>query len=268
LGAGVQISRLLLSIATCCLALFSHVGAAVSTPFNFRDGLIWVEVNLQGFGPANFLLDSGAGATLIDRDVAHSMKLRPGKARRIQGVSGTASAVTMYGIAGTLGSIAIPSSALALDLRSVSGNGPRIHGLLGLDFFKDRAVQIDYSSRVLRFLSDGESERLPGESVPLARRNDSFAIRVTVNGEGPQWMRFDTGCDSAVEWVTPKNSSSARGLTHAEVQMGTLTIPGVKVGRRATAFFQGEGGLVGNALLSKFSVTLDLARKRVVLASR
>ena len=32
-----------------------------------RDGLILVEASLTGYGPVKFLVDSGAGATLIDR---------------------------------------------------------------------------------------------------------------------------------------------------------------------------------------------------------
>jgi hypothetical protein len=264
----VRITSLLASIAVLLLSTFDHLHAGVSAPFQFREGLIWVQVNLQGYGPATFLLDSGAGATLLDRRVARAMGLSEGKQSRVRGIGGIAPAYAIDGINGSIGGIPLPTSALAVDLRSVAGTGSRIDGLLGIDFFAKRAVQIDFPARVLRVLEPGESARLDGESLPLSRRNDCFCVRVGVDGANLQWLRFDTGCDSAVEWVSSGKSDRFNGSVRqirATVEVGSMTLTNIEIGRHTSALFPGEGGLLGNRLFAKHRVTLDAPRKRLVL---
>jgi len=268
----VRITFLLASIGLLLLSAFDQLHAAASASFQFREGLIWVQVQLQGYGPATFLLDSGAGTTLLDQRVARAMGLREGKQSRVRGVGGIVPAYSVNGIEGSIAGVPLPTSALAVDLRSVAGAGTQIDGLLGIDFFEKRAIQIDFPGRMLRVLEPGASARLSGESLPLARRNDCFCVRVGVDGADPQWLRFDTGCDSAVEWVSPKQADRASGSTgrptRATVELGTITMPNIEIGRHDTALFPGEGGLLGNRLFANHRVTLDAARKRLVLEQR
>ena len=249
-----------------CLLPFAHAHGAGSTRFELREGLVWVEAEVIGYGTAKFLVDSGAGATLIDQRLAKSLRLSEGRSHRIQGVSGSAPATWVSGMAGSIAGAPLPASVLAVDLPGVLGHEGRIDGLLGMDFFADRAVQIDFPNRVLRVLGDGECANVRGEAVPLSRRNGCLAARVSVNGGDADWMRVDTGCDSAMEWVnrTAAQQNSGRRL-RAHVKMGAVSVPEVSVGAHSKPFFTGESGLIGNGLLAKFCVTIDTSRKQMVL---
>ena len=261
----MRITSLFACLVLLLLSPFEQLRAAASAPFQLREGLIWVQVQLQGYGPATFLLDSGAGSTLLDRRVAQAMGLSNGKQRRVQGVNGVLPAYLVDGVNGSIADIPLPASALVVDLRSLAGPGIKVDGLLGVDFFKNRAVQIDFPARTLRVLNAGEAARLNGESLPLSRRNDCFCVRVGLEGADSQWLRFDTGCDSAVEWVSREKSDRP---ARADVELGSMTISDVSIGHHGSALFPGEGGLLGNRLFANHRVTLDATRKRLVLEQR
>jgi hypothetical protein len=252
-------SKLLWLVFCGCLFPFAHAHAVGSAPFAFRQGQITVEVTLNGYGPARFLVDSGAGGTVVDTRLARALKLKEGWTQRVQGVSATISATRVTGLQGTLAGVPLPSSALALNLRSLADLDA--DGILGIDFLEGRAVQFDFARRQLRVLSDDERSGLEGETLKLVRRNDCYAVRVGVAGRDAQWLRVDTGCDSAVEWVEPGRA----GNTRATVQLGGISLPEVSVGQHATPFFRGERGLLGMGVLGKFRTTIDLREKRLVL---
>jgi hypothetical protein len=107
-------------------------------------------------------------------------------------------------------------------------------------------------------------------------------VPVTVNGHKLQWVRLDTGCASALQWVTSRvpsgqcKSQVAIGLTEISipqtqttVEIGLQTFPGVPTGIHQTAIFAGEAGLLGNGLLSRFSrITIDTKSARLILEPR
>ena len=248
----------------------------------FSSGMVWLKVHLAGrTEPLNFLLDSGAGASVISTDAARQAGLKLGRAESVQGVHGRSVAYRVEGISGKIGITPVASSMLALDLRSVSfACGRKIDGLIGADFFRDRIVQIDYSAAKVRLLNRAEASHIGGNILPLARRHDAWCVRVGVAGQAPEWMRLDTGCNSAIEWVL--TASNARKLTataiglatrssrsiQADVALGSERLPGVKVGVHQTPIFSGESGLLGNGVLSRFVVTIDEAKGRLTLAAR
>ena len=262
----MRTSSLFWLLAAACLFPFAQAHSAGSARLEFREGLFWVEANLSGYGTAKFLVDSGAGATLIDRRIAKALALPEGRAHRVQGVSGTVPAAWVNGITGTVAGASLPSSVIAVNLQGVAGLAGRVDGLLGMDFFEGRAVQIDFPRRVLRVLAAGESASVAGDSVPLTRRNGCLVARVSVNGEDASWMRVDTGCESAMEWVNKSAAGQTPGRRmRAHVKLGAVSVPEVSVGAHERPFFSGEGGLIGNGLLAKFCVTIDASRKQMVL---
>jgi hypothetical protein len=179
------------------------------------------------------------------------------------------------------GSVSTPRSVLALDLSGVSaGMHQRIDGLLGADFFRGRIVQLDYAAQKLRLLSRGELNTGAGEILPLATRNDAMCVRVGVASHPAEWMRVDTGCSRALEWVAAGakarglagtsvglSSGSARQIS-ADVQLGSHLLAAIPVGVHSRQMFRGEAGLLGNGILSKFTVTIDAAKCRLLLAKR
>lgn len=239
----------------------------------FSNGMIWVKVAVAGHADRlNFLLDSGAGKSVVDLGTARRLGLKLGDRETVQGVHGRSTAYRINNLAATVGAAAVPRDVLAVDLSSVSaGCGSQIDGLLGADFFRSRIVQIDFAGQRLRLLDRRESRAGEGATLPLVRRHDSLCVRVAVDGNRPQWMRLDTGCSGALEWVvTGEDLRPAKGVSVAtavassrhirtDVLLGTERISGVKTGLHSRPLFPGEKGLIGNGLLGQFKVTVDAA---------
>lgn len=273
------VARLLTLFLSAWTLVTAPCRAASEIPFTFRNGMIYLKVEVAGqTKPLNFLLDSGAGKTVVHLGTAQRLGVKLGARETVQGVQGRAAAYRIESIAATVGSASVPRDLLALDLSSVSaGCGTRIDGLLGADFFRDRVVQIDFAAQKVRLFDRSEVCPAGGQILPLVRRHDALCVRVGVNGNTPQWMRLDTGCSGALEWVVTGAKSrresgtsvaataASREHIQTDVLLGSERIPAVKTGLHSQPLFAGENGLIGNGLLSQFRVTVDAAGARLLL---
>ena len=269
-------------LAAAFIAVFLTVAARAATeiPFRYSDGMIWVKVALAGQRePLNFLLDSGAGASVLDLGTARRLGVKLGDREEVQGVHGRAVAYRVNDLSARVGTVSTPRSMLALDLAGVSaGLHQRIDGLLGADFFLSRIVQIDYAAGKIRVVGRGELDTSNATALRLTRRGDALCVCISVAGQKADWVRVDTGCNAALRWVvtTAKAkklaqpsigvaSGTPRSIS-VDVQLGAVAIPTVKVGLHTQQIFAGEAGLLGNGLLSKFTVTFDAAKNQLLLA--
>lgn len=278
----MRINPFLLMLLSLVMGVYSQVRAATLIPFQFRDGLVWVEVSVPGYPDRlNFLLDSGASISVLHSATAQRLGVRLGASESVQGVTGGVTARRVGRFSGHVAGIPIPRRLLALDLSAVSRMcHQRIDGLLGADFFRGRIVQIDFAAERLRLLSRGEANAARGEALPLVRRGDALCTRISVAGRPADWVRVDTGCDSALRWVaSPAMAASLRrssiGIAvqsprylATDVQLGSLRFSGVKIGIHPKPIFPGEAGLLGNGLLCRFTVTFDVPGKRLLLLPR
>lgn len=255
--------------------------AATEIPFTFRAGMIWLKVGVAGQStPLNFLLDSGAGRSVLHLGTAQRLGVTLGARETVQGVDGRCAAYRVQSFVATVGSsMPLPREVLALDLSSVSaGCGARIDGLLGADFFREHIVQIDFAAQKIRLLNRKKLPATSAQVLPLVSRNDAFCVRVSVDHNALQWMRLDTGCSSALEWVVADAKSRRTAGTsvaaaagsgeqiHTDVLLGSEQLSAVKTGIHQKPIFAGEAGLLGNGLLSQFCVTVDVEKSRLLLS--
>jgi hypothetical protein len=252
-------------------------------PFQYRDELLWIEVNLpQSTKPLNFLLDSGAGASVINLRTAKHLGLKPGKDVAVHGVAGILPGYWQHGVSAKVGDIELPHEYLAVDLEKLSHTcGRRVDGLVGADFFRGHVVQIDFDSHKIRLLKP-ENAKTSGEALPLQLRASGMCLPICVNGHKDEWVRLDTGCATALEWVTsevkpePGARQMAIGLAaisipqaKTAVGIGDREFENVPTGLHETAIFPGEAGLLGNGLLARFStVTIDVGAGHVTFDDR
>jgi hypothetical protein len=277
------VRRTVWAIIAFAAALFkAHAAqdAAAEIPFEFREGLLWIKATVsQSAEPLNFLVDTGAGASVINRATAGRLGLKPGSAVAVRGVKTTLTGYRLKGISAIAGKVSLPTAYVAVDLSKLSSSCERqVDGLLGADFFRGRAVQIDFQAKKLRILKPGQTA-LSGETLPLQVRPCGMRVPITVNGHKTQWVRLDTGCASALQWVTSRVQSEdckpqvAIGLaelsipqTHTTVELGAQKFANIPTGLHQNAIFAGEAGLLGNGLLSRFaSVTIDTKSHRLIL---
>jgi hypothetical protein len=244
----------------------------------YRDGLLWLKVDVSGKSePLNFLLDSGAGISAIDLQTARCLGLHLGNRQTVQGVNGQCFAYRVNDFQAVSGGIVLPTSVLAIDLRTLSECCEQpVNGILGCDFFRGRIVQIDFTESIVRILEKCDANLANCEILPMRLCNDAFCVPVRVDGNPAQWVRLDTGCDSALERVVSRTETRRKGRTsiglsglsirriNTSVQIGKQCFNAVTAGIHREQIFPGEAGLLGNGLLSKFRLTIDAPRNRVI----
>jgi hypothetical protein len=249
-------------------------------PMQFREGLLWVEVTVaQSDQPLSFLVDSGASASVLDLATTRRLGLQLGPKVEVTAVATTLAGHWPVKFSGKLGPISLPGEYLGLDLSKLSRACNRaINGLIGADFFRGRVVQLDYAAGKLRLLSLPPATAT-SKFVPIQNRACGFRIAVNVNGGKRQWVRLDTGCATAFQWVTSKERAECRtsnpavGLAELSIpqtmtglRIGTYHFDTVPTGLHHKAIFPGESGLLGNGLLARFGVvTIDAKSGRLFL---
>jgi len=251
-----------------------------TTPFEYSEGLLWIKVQVpKSASPLNFLFDTGAGVSVINASTARALGLKTGSRISVQGVDAAMTGNWPTRLPATAGDMALPSEYLALDLSKLSHSCKRpLDGLLGADFIQGRVVVIDFQSHQLQFV-DAVSPSKYDTVVPLKICRDGFCVSVGVNAGEPKWMRLDTGCATALQWVTSDIKPSAQSakpaiglaklaIPQAEttVSLGGKQFEQVPTGIHRNVIFAGEAGLVGNGLLSRFkTVTIDTKSAQLVL---
>lgn len=252
-------------------------------PFEFRDGLIQVSVAAPQSGePLHFLVDTGASVSVVDLRTARRLGLKRGARVSVRGVHNSMNGYWPTRLKAQLGDLSLPEECLAVDLAKLSDAcNSAVDGLLGLDFFRDRIVQLDFVTKRIRLL-DSTDPFPAGEILPLEIRPCGMRLPVCVEGNKQQWVRLDTGCASALQWVSSSVPSAkcerriAVGLdrisipqTTTRLRIGTIALESVPTGLHEREIFPGESGLLGNGLLARFSsVTIDARAGRLTLGSR
>jgi hypothetical protein len=275
-----RLSSIFLLSLLCIQAQAAQNPAPNEFPFEYREGMIWIEVRTpKSAEPLSFLLDSGAGVSVINLTTAQRLGLRLANRIEVQGVRSTSTGYFPQRLSASVAGVALPKQYVAVDLDKLSDACHcHVDGLLGADFFRDRTVQIDFASQKVRLLSSG-APLTAGEILPLTNNRNAFLTPLTVNGKEKQWMRVDTGCASALQWVTtdaPANNRSHRiaialkevslDMVPVAVRIGKTEIPSLSAEIHEAPMFTGEDGILGNGLLARFrSVTIDTKARRLIL---
>src|SRR6201993_410282 len=267
--------RFLLFVLMAPFVLFHPTRSAASAaiPFEYRDGFIWIKVNaLSRKEPLNFILDSGASASVLDLAQARTLGVAIGKPEKVQGVNGQALAYEVDNFRGDCCGVTLSTSFLATDLKDLSDCCHHsIDGILGADFFRGRTVQINFRAHEVRLLKNCDFDLASCEKLPIKVCNGAFCVPVRVGHSPIQWVRLDTGCDSALEWVRKQRprllskpeptepSLSSEQFVTTDLQIGKQHYA-VRTVLHTEPIFAGEAGLLGNGLLEKFCLTIDEPR--------
>lgn len=278
----------------------SRLGQVAEIPFEFYKNEIIIQVQINGKGPFNMMLDTGTDPSAIDLATAKEIGLKLNSTGH-QGSGSGASVNLAYQTKLPLVDVgplqAKNINALAIDLSKISERiGKPIHGILGQSLLNKRIVQIDYPKRIVRFYSKTPFPKTSdrpdtAKHTTLAFRYDDDVLvdNVSVNGK-KMTANFDTGSNSGFQ-ITPAavtelglNDEVSKGrVTNAvgyngasenhEGQVKNVTVGGISVDNPAVTFFgKGTGhdkkpwGInIGNVLFKDFVVTIDYRRKTITL---
>jgi len=249
-------------------------------PFEYAEGFLWIQFQVpQSARPLNFILDTGADVSVISASTAKALGLKTGNRINVQGVHAAMAGHWPTRLTAKAGTVVLPSEYMALDLSKLADSCARpLDGLLGADFVRGRVVQIDFASSQIRF-PDKVTLATTDTVVPLELSGKSICVSIGINGHEGQRIRLDTGCATALQWVTAdtktlrQTDKPAVGLAKlaipqadTTVTLGATRFEQVPTGIHHTAIFPDEAGLIGNALLSRFkTVTIDTKSARLVL---
>ena len=281
-----HVRRCLWLVSVFVAALFQVQAAPTALAefsFQFREGLIWVEVTVpRSEKPLNFLLDTGAGCSVINLSTAKRIGLKLGREVTVHSVRSMMPGYWQERLSAKAGDVGLPSDYLAVGLEQLSTScGRPVDGLIGEDFFKGRVVEIDFDAAKVRLLKPQKSKDV--QTLPLDLRACGMRVPISVNGHKRQWVRLDTGCATPLQWVTsdvrPEQCIGRRmaiGLvevsipqTETAVVLGDHAFEKVPTGLHQEAIFPGEVGLLGNGLLSRFSsITIDAKAGRLIFGPR
>lgn len=121
----------------------------------FNDAALLVPVHVNGEGPFDFVLDTGATLTCVDAALMDSLGLEPQPGRLGRGMD-----------ASSLGNVQLihidslrvgqaqarDMSGCVLDLAHIQEAGLDVHGLLGLNFLTEFRVSLDFERQTLLLL--------------------------------------------------------------------------------------------------------------------
>lgn len=276
---------------------------AVVLPFDYSQRELLVKGRINNGEELDFLFDTGASETIIDRRVAaESFLLKEGVAN-LTALSGAVSTNTTTIGRLELGNLVVNDlDARILDLSGQSRNlGRRLAGIIGTNVISRYVVAIDYGKTQITFY-DADSYVRPQDLVilPFTRRS-APVVKIRIGGKEDVQMLVDTGAafnnlpaSVAMKYVGQGASmrmTEGTGLDGKAVKLGRISLDNVSIGGRAIrktdftytlqeppkvgakpgesasqGFFQTTNlGIVGNPMLENFLVFVDYKFQRLLL---
>jgi predicted aspartyl protease len=297
----VFVSCVLLSLCPI-IAASQNKQTAIEVPFTFARSSVIVPVKVNGKGPYNMLLDTGAEQSAVDLNIAKELRLKltPLGEGKVVATGKKENAVFLT----TLSQVELMSLtaknllAAATDFSKISQRvGMAVNGVLGYNFLQNRIVQFDYPKRIARFYSVSPfSRKQPTAAGRMALHfhfyeDDRFPLIDDVYVNGKKIMaELDTGhsgvlaltaaaikrlgLEAEAEGCEPETSEGALGTSVnrkcklKSLIVGTIRIDSPMVSLRAPnsgldgAPFE---GLLGNDFFKDFVVTFDYRSMIVTL---
>lgn len=170
-------------VACTALLLLSSSVCAETVNFTLRRGhLIVIPVTLNGVGPFDFLLDTGASTTLVTPEFARELGLRPIDRIELVTMAGSQFLVRSQLERVTVGQqTATDVEVLISDLREVRTVEGKLCGVLGQNFLAQFNYLLDYRAQRLTFEAGTELEtRLCGTRLRLEEHEGRLLVSLPV----------------------------------------------------------------------------------------
>lgn len=279
--------------------LYAFDGGAARTqplPFEFYLGSrIYIPAQLNG-AETHVLLDSGAEATVLDKAYAASLGIRPTAVVPAVGTGGRDVAELASGVTLRVGALELKDLTVALiDLKPIAAAiGRPLTVVMGKEVFDSLVVDLDFAGRTIAFEDPARFRPSAGAvAVPITNVGGIHAIPARMEGGKAVLMDFDLGNGQPL-LVNPgywKPAKMLEGRASSKTMSGaiggmrlrdlavvkTLTLAGVTLHDIPAIFGDDDQSAVGSSavagniglpILSRFALTTDYARGRILLTPR
>ncbi len=270
-----------------------------SVPFEMVGGYVIINVNINQAKSLKFVLDSGVRNTIItELYEGDSISLNYTKEQNVQGLGGGNSLNAMVSEMNELkiGKLKLTNKTILVlqedFLNLTRQTGTKINGLLGVDFFQNYIVQIDYSAKRIRFYDNKEFEAPKGYGVmPMTIERQKMFIHLSVletdTARRSIKMLIDTGAqlNAWFQTLTNKAITIPEKSIHGKIGEGLSgEVTGIfaRVPQICIANFcvrdpivvfpdtaviseiiknSDRDGTIGSQLLSRFNLIIDISNK-------
>jgi hypothetical protein len=184
---------------------------------------IGISATINGSGPYEFMVDTGAQITVIDPALARELKLESTGSLNIVTVSSHVDSPLVSAELMTIGPVSVRRIRMAAeDLGTVQADYPGLRGILGNNFLSRFDLLIDNAHRLLcfddshRMLQFLRGERVPilSDAPPDSSSPSASAILVSVHlpddGKLGSVLRLDSGSNVPLLYVDHQARTSAR----------------------------------------------------------
>lgn len=211
------------------------LAAVISVPATVHENMLFVEARVNGGVPATFIVHTGASRTVVDPRL---------------GVKADSEAELDIGGLRVkiprIGTMDLGFFAISEDLK--------LDGVLGMDVFRQFAIELDFDAALVRFLPPGSEGG--GEAIPIRIEKNQPYLRAKLKMPGAKAVMrdylLDTGSGGSI------SDELFPGLGRADyIIIGAFRFDG--------ANGIGGGRRIGGELLKRFNVLADFSRNRVFL---
>ena len=220
-----------------------------------RTHSIFLPVQVNGDGPFEFILDTGAGTSLLSSDLAKKLNLKIISTKEGQSAGGKIS-VSLAKV----DSLAVGQAKLdGLDVGIVDLShigkaiNKKIDGDIGYNFLKPFRIAINYHNCEIRSMSPGVSSAPEGQQGPRSRSDGESGQAAPTGGRACKWpptfqFAIDTGTSTTA--IAPE---LAKQLGLKASPIGPLTTGGAQVNVTAGTFGSFQVGRARSMILSWWS---------------
>ena len=229
----------------------------VELPFRSTGNKILIPLRINGAGPFEFVLDTGASLGLLtDKEAIAELDLETRGAGRAQGAgSGAGVAIAMASdLELGLGPIRLTNASLAVT-QELGALGPAPwQGIIGRQVFDNLVVEIDWTTERLSLRRPSQFEPDPDAASLALRRGHQG--HVFLNAE----VETSAGESEPVELVVDTGAYHALALDPAQLAPGPRHISDVPLGRGLNGLLTGDVGRIERLLLGRFELQDVLVR--------
>jgi len=269
---------------------FTDGECALNIPFSFVEDHLFIPVVVNG-KERLWVLDSGAGMTVLNRKFAEELGLKFEGELQGQGAGGTVTATLAALPPYQVGSIAFQGQTVAvIDMdQLISRIGIDVVGILGYDFLSRFVTKVDYADELVSFY-DPETFVYSGDGHLLAMHieHSLFQVTATLDGKHSGSWLFDLGAGqthldgvyalregyAARDGVIRMGHGAGHEYQLKEVRCDSMEFAGFTVyepiislayGGTDTTFTADQIGTLGNSLFRNFVLYIDYAGERLFI---
>jgi predicted aspartyl protease len=277
---------------------FAAGHSACDIPLEFASNHIYLQLRVNDSAPLWFILDTGAGSSVIDAEQARAEGLAlQGK---LEGRGAGEGSIDVAFVAGATfhlpGIEVVDQTIAAIPLQALAPfDGRPVHGILGYDFISRFVVEIDYAGGLLH-LHDPQHYTYtgPGERLAIFLEGNVPFVQAELVPPGRQAIQaqflLDTGARVALvlnkpfieahrlvpeKTITAPFGMGVGGETKQyigrvpQLQLGGITLSDIVAGFSQDVKGAGanpdRAGLIGGDVLRRFTAIFDYASGHMIL---